>query len=663
MRLPYAPAALALLALAACGEKAPAPNPGSTAPPPSSATADATAPAAATPPCAPEKGPRPTAPAPAVEDAHPGFLTAWAETLRFRLGRPKGFHVTKDGSAVLFLRSGPRSFVNDLWQLDVATGEERVVATADLVLGGAAENLTPEEKARRERARMLTKGIATFSLTKDEARLFFPLSGSLYLMERGTGHVTELPAPPGFPIDPRLAPDDSGVACAIDGEVWVLDLPDGTSWRKLTDAGGRPAVTNGVAEFVAQEEMDRMHGFWWSPTADRILYQENDEAAVEEVTIADPMHPEKAAYTSRYPRPGKENAKVRLGLIARAGGDTTWLTWDHERYPYLATVAWRDDGPLTLVVQSRRQDEEAVLVVDPATGATTPIHVEKDDAWLNIDQAVPRWLPGGEAFLWTTERDGDGQIEVRDGEGALVRTLLPPGFGFRRLAAVKDGQALVEASAEPTEQQVYLVDLAGKEPPKQLTDGAGYMSVLAGEPGAWVRGTESLEAAPAVAFVRAGAEPSPIASKQETPPFSPKVEVLALDHARAFRAAIVRPQDFDEARRYPVILSVYGGPHYRIVEKKRDNWIFPQWLADQGYIVVSFDGRGTPGRGRAWERAIKGDLISAPLGDQVEALQAAARHVPQMDLSRVGVTGWSFGGYFAAQAVLQRPDVFTAGVA
>lgn len=655
--LSTAPAALAL-ALIACGGPGPAPpNPASTLPPPPSAGPNAGSDASE------PRGPRPAAPPSLATDADPGFLTAWAETLRFRLGRPKSVAVTKAGDAVLFLRSPPRSFVNDLWQLDLATGEERVVATAGLILGGAEEALSPEEKARRERARLLTRGISTFALTKDETRLLFPLSGSLYLMERGAGHVSELPSPGGYPIDPQLAPDDSAVACVVDGELRVLDLPGGTAWRTLTDAGGREAVTNGLAEFVAQEEMERMHGFWWSPSGDRLLYQENDEAGVELVTIADPMHPEQPATTSRYPRPGKDNVKVRLGLVAREGGATTWLSWDRERYPYLATVAWREDGPLTLVVQTRRQDEEAILTVDLATGATTPIFVEKDEAWLNLDQEVPRWLPGGREFLWTTERDGAWQLEVRDASGALVRALLPEGFGFRRLAAVNDGEALVEASAEPTEQQVYLVDLAGVEPPEQLTHGEGVARVLAGSPAAWVRETEALRAAPAVALVRRGQEPVAVKVAAEAPPFEPNVEVLTLDTPRAYRAGIVRPRGFDEGRRYPVIVAVYGGPHYRVVDKRRDAWLFDQWLADQGYIVVSFDGRGTPDRGRAWERAIKGDLISAPLADQVEALQAAARHVPQMDLSRVGVTGWSFGGYFAAQAVLQRPDVFTAAVA
>ncbi|GAB4196101.1 MAG: S9 family peptidase [Sandaracinaceae bacterium] len=607
--------------------------------------------------------------APSIAD--PAFLEQYAVTYRFNQGHPGHFVVTPDARAVLFLRSGPRSFVNDLYVLDVERGEERVLLTAEQVLGGAEEALSEEERARRERMRMAARGITSFDLSPDGATILVPLSGRLFLVDRAragqSGSVREIGSGSGFPLDPRFSPDGTKIALVRDGDLHVIDVATGAESRLTTRAGDH--IERGTAEFVAQEEMGRFEGYWWSPDSRWLLVQETDTSAVEAMHILDPMHPENEPTSPPYPRPGRPNARVRLGLVPVTGGPERFVSWDVERYPYLATVRWPTTGPVILV-QDRLQQEEALLSVDLTTMTTSPILTERDAAWLNLDQDVPRFVANGTQFLWTSERDGEWRLELRGRDGTALRTLTPRGFGYHGLLAVDEpgGRVFVSASADPTEMHVWEVPLAGGEPRRLTEESAVHEAVFAHDASVWVHTTRGRTRARHASVLRTSpaagqpAELATIRSVAEGPGFDPHVTFEEVGE-RGFRAAIVRPRDFDATRRYPVIVYVYGGPGHRQVTVERDRWLLPQWFADHGFVVVSFDGRGTPGRGRDWERAIREDFISVPLADQVAALQATGARHPELDLARVGIYGWSFGGYFSAMAVLRRPDVFHAGIA
>lgn len=609
-------------------------------------------------------GPRYAAAASPSDD----FLTAYAETNRFRSGHPRAIEVLRDGSGVLFLRSPARSFEGTLYFFDAASGEERALLTAADLLRGAGEELTAEERARRERMRLTASGIASYRVSHDGARVLVPLSGRLFLVDRARagqeGSVRELESTAGAAVDPRFSPDDTKIAVVRDGDLYVIDVATGEE-RRLTT---RPSaeVENGLAEFVAQEEMGRMRGFWWSPDGRSIAYQQTDTSGMERMHILDPMHPEREAAEWPYPRPGRQNASVRLGVIAASGGPTRWIEWDTERYPYLASVAWAQGAPLTVLVQSRDQHDEVLYTVDPATGALRELLAEHDDAWINLDQTVPRWIDGGARFLWSSERSGDHRLELRSADGQLVRELTGEGFGYRALLAVDEerGEAWVRASAEPSETHVWRVPLSGEGEPVRESEERGEHDAVVGHGAAlFVHTKHTADGVQASVVRRRGGETvGTLGSAAEAPPFSPSLSFETVGE-RELRAVIVRPRDFEEGVRYPVILYVYGGPHHRNVTATANAYLLSQWYADHGYVVVSIDGRGTPARGRAWERAIDGDFISAPLDDQVDGLQALAAAHPEMDLERVGVWGWSFGGYFSAMAVLRRPDVFRAGVA
>jgi dipeptidyl-peptidase-4 len=593
------------------------------------------------------------------------YLRTLAQTRHFMLGRPTRPQFAPDGKAILFLRSQPRAAKLGLFEFTVADGKTRELVTPEQVLKGAEEKLSPEEKAQRERMRVSVGGFTNYHLSPDGKQILVALSGRLYLVERGSGAVRELPTGAGPLLDPQFSPDGTKISYVRDNDVHVLDLASQKATRVTT--GGTDMVSHGLAEFIAQEEMGRFNGYWWSPDSKHIAYQETDNNGVEVWYVADPTYPGRTPTPFYYPRPGKANARVKLGVVPVEGGKTTWVTWDDKQYPYLATVRWPEGGPLLLVVQTRDQQELVLLEADPKTGRTRPLLAERSKTWVNLHQDAPRWLPGGKGFLWVTERTGGPQLEIRTVQGRLKRVVVPPEQGFQHIVGVDaKGERLVyAASANPTESHLFRIPLndiwAEAEP---LTNEPGmHSAVLSRDHDLYVRTSRTLKSMPKSTVHRAdGTQIGELPSIAEEPKKAPLVELTTVGENK-YHAATVWPRNFDETKRYPVLVDVYGGPHHLHVSSAMNRWLLDQWYADQGFIVVAIDGRGTPGRGDHWESAIYEAFASVPLRDQVEGLKALAVKYPALDLERVGIDGWSFGGYLAALAVLRRPDVFHAGVA
>ncbi len=593
------------------------------------------------------------------------FLRQWALTRGFSLGRPRNITVTPSGDAILFLRSEPRSVVHNLYSYDVATGKERVLLTADRLLGGADEKLSAEEKARRERMRQSARGIVSYSLSEDGTKILVPLGSKVFLYDRVKDTSTQLPISPGAIIDPRLSRAGNWMGWVRDDNLWAMPLsqPQEVQITRSADE----FRSNGTSEFVAQEEMARFEGYWFSPAEDYVVYQSTDNTGVEKLTIADPMRPENAAQSPFYPRVGKTNATVTLISQSLKGSQQEVIRWDHEAFPYLTTVKWPKNGPLTIVVQNREQTHQQVLAVDHVTGATKLLIDENDDAWLNIEQSVPRWLDDGSGFLWISDSSGESRLELRSPQGTLVREITPAGLGFRGLMSLdeKARVAYVSASAEPTESHVWRVPLDEGSKPTQLTHGPGlYGASFGKDHSVYVLSSNTLKGEISnVVYKADGTKVGELKSVAENAPFTPTYELVTLPGPHEFRASVVRPRNFDKTRKYPVLLNVYGGPTSQTVTATLQGQLLKQWYADHGFIVVSSDNRGTPGRDRAWERATKNNFIDIPLQDQVTAITQLGEKFPEMDTTRVGVWGWSFGGYFSAMATMRRPDVFKCGVA
>jgi len=588
-----------------------------------------------------------------------------AETRSYTLGRPVSPRLTQDGSAVIFLRAGPRSPVLRLYELTIATGKERELLTPEQLLGAQEEKLSVEEKARRERARVSLKGFTRFDLSQDGTRLLVTLAGKLYVVNRADLKITEVPGTNW--LDPRFSPDGRSVAAVKDRELHLIDLA--TTLATPVTKGATEFISHATAEFIAQEEMERREGYWWSPDSQWLAYQETDESGVEVRYIADPFNPQTAPTKFFYPKAGSPNAKVRLGIIARTGGPTTWITWDAEKYPYLARVVWDvAAAPLCILVQNRAQTEQHLLKVDPTTGATSPLLRETDSAWLNLDYGhpMPVWLKDGQSFLWTTERGGTWQVELHDASGTLIRALTPATFLYRSFVGIDEAnrQIIVRGSLDSREIQLRQFPLAGGGG-TYLTHGFGSHSAkFSEESGRLIHSYELFDGHAGTEILSAaGKVLATLRSVAETLPARPTTELVKTKSPLSFDAALTRPRHFEPQKKYPVILEVYAGPTAKTVNAVARSYLTDQWTADQGYIVVRLDGRGTPWKGRAWERVIKGNFIDIALTDQIAGLQALAAQFPELDLAHVGVKGWSFGGYFSAMATIRRPDIFHAGIA
>jgi dipeptidyl-peptidase 4 len=585
-------------------------------------------------------------------DAVDSYPRESARTQRYTLGEPRDVVVSPDGRRIAFLRSqGGTDPANCLWVVDAASGEERLVADPAALLAGDDGqgdhgDLPPEERARRERTRETAGGITAFATDDAVTVAAFAIAGRLFVAGLMSATARELPVD-GPVFDPRPDPTAKRVAYVRGRALCIAEL-DGR-WRAL--AGGEedepPTITWGSADFIAAEEMGRLRGYWWSPDGERVAVTRVDTGPVPRWYLTDPADPATPARELAYPAAGTANAEVSLHIVG-VDGQTIDVEWDRAAFEYLADVHWSAAG-LIATVQSRGQRRLQVLDVDPATGSTSVRWSDEDDQWVDLVAGVPRLTADGQ-LVTCADRDGARRLLV---DGVAVT---PADVQVRSVATVNGPGILFVANArdDPTDLQVWryldgeLVSLTD-EPGVHAVAGAGGTTVIRtatlAEPGAQWETLDGVE----------------LASYAASPSIRSDVR-LSFGGERRLATAVLLPAGHDGSR-LPVLVDPYGGPHGPRVVRSHNAHLASQWFADQGFAVVVADGRGTPGRGSAWERAVHHDLATAVLEDQIDALHAAAEEHGVLDLERVAIRGWSFGGYLAALAVLRRPDVFHAAVA
>jgi dipeptidyl-peptidase-4 len=580
------------------------------------------------------------------------FPRQHARTQRFTLGTPRTFTVAPDGSRAVFLRSDTgTSRANGLWTVTADGVETRLVDPVALLGDSTDEDLPPEERARRERTREQASGVVNYATDRDLRLAAFALSGRLFVTEVEARETTELTVA-GPVLDPRPDPTGQRIAYVSGGALRVVNVTGGDD-RALAEPDG-PGVTWGLAEFVAAEEMDRVRGYWWAPDGQRLLAARVDETPVRRWHIADPANPDRPATEIGYPAAGTPNAHVTLAVFG-LDGTRVDVSWDTDEFPYLAEVHWSDRGAPLLAVQSRDQRALRVLALDPDTGVTKTVLEQTDPHWVDLVPGLPAWTADGRVL----------RIEPRDGAYRLVAgddVLTGPDLNVR--AVLDNGASDVLFAAhgpDSTQVHVHTVPLAGGPTTRvSEVDGVhraargGDLTVLASAAMGW-SGTRT-------ALLRGGTRVAEITSYAENPVLTPNVTLLTVGERR-LRCALVLPTGY-RGGKLPVLLDPYGGPGWgaQRVLATRNSYLAAQWLADQGFAVLVVDGRGMAGRGPAWDRAIADDF-TLTLDDQVDALHAVAADHPHLDLDRVAIRGWSFGGYLAALAVLRRPDVFHAAIA
>jgi dipeptidyl-peptidase 4 len=571
------------------------------------------------------------------------FPRQYARTRRFTLGRPHDFTVSPDGSRVVFLRSRAGDDpLTCLWVLDLESGSERLVF--DPAGGPGEEDLPAEERARRERAREAGGGVVAYSTDRAVARATFSVGGRVMVADLGSGEVREVPAE-GSAFDPRIDPTGRRIAYVADGALHLVEVDGGD---RVLASEDDPDVSWGLAEFVAAEEMLRREGFWWAPDGERLAATRVDERDVVLWHIFDATDPAGAPRSVRYPQAGTANADVRL-FVMGLDGSRTEVRWDRERFEYLARVVWSEGGPLTLQVQSRDQRVTQILTAGD-DGETTLVREDRDDAWVDLVLGCPAWTRDGR-LVCTIDAEDTRRLVV--GEEIVT----PAGLHVHRILDASD-RVMFAASEDPTQSQVWRWTEASAAQPVTRTpgvhDAAGAGDVL-------VITSATLGGPPWTEVTREGRRIAEIPSHLEEPLVDARPRLFSAG-PRELRSALLLPQGREPDGPLPVLLDPYAGPVVNTVLRERDEYLASQWFADQGFAVLVTDGRGTPGRGAAWERAIHRDVLGPVLEDQIDALRAAAERFGFLDLTRVAIRGWSFGGELAAAAVLRRPDVFHAAV-
>lgn len=584
--------------------------------------------------------------APVEESEDVSFPRLYARTQRFRLGEPRTVTVSTGGDRILFLRSrGGTDPVNCLWVVDAATGEERLLADPRELLAGDDEgDLPPEEQLRRERTREVAGGITDYAVDHDATLAAFALAGRLFVSDVDTGATRELPVS-GPVFDPRPDPLAQRIAYVRGATLCVAEL-DGT-WRVLAGGDDEPnTVAWGTADYVAAEEMHRHRGFWWSPDGVAVAATRVDTAPVQRAWFGDPADPSTPPAEVAYPFTGTANADVTLHVVG-LDGTVVDVEWDRDRFPYVTDVHWSAAG-LIAATQSRDQRDAQVLDISPATGETTVRFADHDDIWVELVAGAPRLTNDGE-LVTCADRDGARCLLV---DGLPVT---PPDLQVRSVVAADRGGIVFVANPvdDATVAHVWRY-LGGKL--EALTDEPGVHDAAAAGGTVAIR-TATLDEPRTYWDTLDGIELTTLAA---TPNISLNASLQFLG-SRRLATVVLLPNGHDGSP-LPVLVDSYGGPHSLRAVRSHLHQMVSQWFADQGFAVVVTDGRGTPGRGTEWERAVHGDLSSV-LDDQVDALEQAAAELGCLDLDRVAIRGWSFGGYLAALAVLLRPDRFHAAVA
>lgn len=590
------------------------------------------------------------------------------------LAKPR---IAPDGSRVTFLRGTATDHNRlDLWEYDIATGATRVLVRADDVLPGA-EVLSDEEKARRERQRIAAlTGIVEYQWAPDSRRLLFPLGGELYLYELATKAVRRLTNGEGFATDPKISPKGGFVSFVRARNLWVIELATGRSIQLTFD--GSETIGNGVAEFVADEEMGRHTGYWWAPDDSAIAYARIDESPVPLVKRFE-VHADRATIVEqRYPAAGDPNVRIALNVVAPVAGARPRAV-DLGANPdiYLARVDWRDAGRVTFQRQSRDQRTLELVEHDLASGAQRTLATETSGTWVPLHDDL-RFLPDGR-ILWSSERTGFAHLYVLDADGRNPRALTSGAWPVDGVLGVDATHAYFASHrGTPTQSHVHRVPLAGG-PVEALTREPGmHAATFAKNASVFVDAWSTPDTPPQLTLHRNdGTRIATLVDNDPSDPAHPYAPyraahlpteygtLTAADGATPLHYSLVKPAGFVPGRRHPVVVYVYGGPAAQTVTQawpaRGDAW-FNQYLAQQGYVVFSLDNRGTPRRGAAFVGALHRRQGTVELADQLRGIEWL-RAQPWVDPARIGVHGWSNGGYITLLLLARHSDAYACGAA
>ncbi len=594
---------------------------------------------------------------------------------------PRGVKISPDSSRVTFLRGKETDPLQmDLWEYNLADREMRLLVDSTALVAGD-EALSEEELARRERLRIAgQRGIVSYQFAPDGNRLLFPLNGDLFLYDLESRKTRQLTDTEAGETDPKFSSTGRYVSFVRDQDLYAIDLDSFDELRLTHDGGG--LIRNGMAEFIAQEEMDRYTGYWWAPDDSAVAFIRADESPVQVAERFEIYAEDFKVYEQRYPATGTPNVLVQLGVVAPDGSGLRWMDVGEESDIYLPRVDWFPDSQFLAVQrQSRDQQTLELLKTNSRSGESRVLLTETSDTWINLHNELS-FLESQPRFIWSSERSGHAHLYLYDNDGQLLRQLTSGDWdvvdGARARSALlhtdeTGNRVFVTGTLDnPMERNVYEVSLSGDAEPRRISRDAGWHAADFADNGEfYVDSFNSVDTPPQLSLHRADGSRIDFIEENrldESHPYHPYVATrpstefgtLQAEDGQALYYRMLKPAGFDASKRYPVILYVYGGPMGQSVTNQWGAG-FLEILARDGFIVFTVDNRGTGFRGTAFDAPIYHRMGDVEVRDQIVGIDYL-NSLDFVDAERIGVWGWSYGGYMTLMSMFTEPDVFAAGV-
>ncbi|WP_053982255.1 S9 family peptidase [Marinagarivorans algicola] len=595
---------------------------------------------------------------------------------------PVQLKFSPDGTRVTYLQGKVDDYNRyDLWEYNLKDKTNRILVDSAKLFTGT-ETLSDEEKARRERQRIFGKGILEYKWSTDGSALLFPLNGDLYYYALATGKSQKLTTTEAFETDARFSPQGRFVSFIREQNLYVLNIKSGKEIKLTQDGGG--VIKNGMAEFVAQEEMGRMTGYWWADDDSKIAFTRVDETPVKEAIRNEIYADEVKLFNQRYPFTGTRNVTIALGIVTLSNSAIDWIDLGKDKDIYIARAKWlKDNKTLSYQWQNRSQQELELRFYDSQTKKQTVALTENSNTWINLHFDL-KFLKDKKHFVWASERDGFKHLYLYNINGQLIRQITRGDWVVDSLKGVDEQKGLVYFAGRkdtPLESHLYQTPLFKKGAITRITEQGQYHNVvLAKDNQTFIDNSSSVNKPYATALRQVNGdfitwlEENKLDKNHPLTPYindltQPEYGTLKADDGQLMHYRLFKPNSLSHKpnsqahnKKHPVIVSVYGGPHaQRVTNSWRSKNLYFQYMVQQGYIVFQLDNRGSYNRGKKFEDAIYKKLGDIEVADQIKGVEFL-RTLNNVDPTRIGIYGHSYGGYMALMAMFKAGDYFSAGV-
>ncbi|MCW8092657.1 S9 family peptidase [Alteromonas sp. ASW11-130] len=587
---------------------------------------------------------------------------------------PTKLKVSPDSQRVTFLKGKITDYEKlDLWEYHIASGKTRMLFDSDKLQSDKVE-LSDEEKARRERMRLKGTGIVSYEWSEDGKALLFPLGGDVYYHKLGQQGAKQLLDTEAFETDIKLSPKGNFISYIRQQNLYIKHIETGAETAITTEGGGD--IKFGMAEFVAQEEMSRMTGYWWSPDESFIAFTKVDEGRVDVITRSEIYADDIKMIEQKYPAAGKANVKVNLAIHNIDTNKRQWVDLGENEDIYFARGKWMlDSKTFTYQWQSRDQQTLELRAYNVESKSQKTLLTEQSDTWINLHDDLV-FLKKSPQFIWASEKDGYKHLYLMENSGKQIRQLTQGEWVVDKLEAINEDAGLIYFTGRkdtPIESHLYSVPLTGGEVTR-ITSKEGFHDIeFSSDAGVYVDSFSTINRPPQVSLHRADGKQITWLEQNKLDhnhPLTPYVEGWTKPEFGTFQTEdnvtlyyrLFKPENLK--KKHPAIVFLYGGPHAQVVQNKwyGNRGLLMQYWVDQGYVVFSVDNRGSNYRGKAFEDPIYKKMGAIEVADQVAGIKFL-RTLPYIDAERIGVHGHSYGGYMTLMTMFKAPEYFKAGVA